>query len=221
MRIIAIINDNKEHTEVLLKSLAGNTGEYIRVYSLEDVFDIETRFITMDDVIPLKMKKRYGRIVPKSFSAMPLLKKLMDENFDEILMLRGNLIVRKSLDGIWDKIKYNTLKVRKSAGKSRLKRFYIDVILTGNSPYTYKFVTNVIAKIKEEPFYRMEPYIFFEEIKKVDELNFTSLDMIYNCITFYEKSVIWNFKGEHFSSVIFEKEYKRLFTGEGKRVLGL
>jgi len=177
----------------------------------------------MDNVIPLKAKKRYGKIVPKSFSAMPILRDLMDEGFDEILFLRGNLIVRKSISGIWDRVKYNTLSVRhiQSAKNDKALRFHIGVIALGNSPYTYGFINNVISRLKREPYYRREPFIFYDEIKKNDDMKFIKLDIIYNDITFLEKAIIWHHKGEHFAEVLFEKEYKRLLKGEGKRVQGL
>lgn len=223
MRIIAIINDKKDDTEVLLKSLKGNTGDNIRVYSFEDRFSLETRIITMDNVIPLKLKKRYGKIVPKSFSAMPILRDLIDEGFDEILMLRGNIIIRKSISGIWDRIKYNTLTARilKGVKNEKALRFQIGVIALGNSPYTYRFINNVIARIERGPYYRREPFIFFDEIKKVPEMKFFRLNPVYNDITFFESSAIWHHKGEHYAEVLFEKEYKRLLTDEGKRVVGL
>ena len=223
MRVIAIINDKKDYTEVLLKSLRGNTGDMIRVYSFEDSFSVETRYITMDNVIPLVKKKRGGKLVPHSFSAMPILRDLSDEGYDEILMLRGNIISRKSISGIWDRVKYNTLLARDSKNHKGdiFNRFQIGVIGLGNSPYTYRFINNVIARIEREPYYRREAFIFFNEIKKNEDMKFKRLNEIYNDISFTEKGVLWNNKGEHFAKVIFEKEYKRLLTGEGKRVLGL
>jgi len=223
MKIIAIINDKKADTEILLKSLAGKTGDYIRVYSLEDTFNADMKYFTMDNVIPLNLKKRHGKIVPHSFSAMPILRDLMDENFDEILLLRGTMIARKSLSGIWDRLKHDTLKARiyPIAKGKKTMRFQIGVIALSNGPYTYRFISNVIEKIKREPYYKREPFIFFEEIPKNPDMNFIRMDILYNDIMFLEKAAIWHHKGQHFAGVLFEKEYKRIKTGEGEAVRGV
>jgi hypothetical protein len=218
--IITGVNDNphyQDHMRVLLMSLKKNAPkEWVCVVLVNcsteyfhECFDIN------ENIGIVVVESKEGAINRISEIHKIVLKHMTW--YDQIAVLDNDTIARAPLDGLWEGVGKNTLKVWKRKDKADPYKIQAGVMVMGNGKPLRRWMKCVIEKeLKHEQSardgYYSKNWLVSQELLyhcMNKDIDYVKLPIIYNDSKFRDGSVIWHCKSSHFNDPKFQKEYKK------------
>jgi hypothetical protein len=133
-----------------------------------------------------------------------------NKKIEKVAWLDADCLVRKPLDGLWEDMRENTIKVLYRPEKAPKRRFQAGVFAIGNGFYTAQMVSEWNRMVQKCPqWYRDQECLYAAYMKFKRHIKLIKLSEAYNDSEFKDKSVIWHSKEHHFEDAKFQKEFKK------------
>jgi lipopolysaccharide biosynthesis glycosyltransferase len=118
--------------------------------------------------------------------------------FDYVLYLDCDVIVRGSLDGIWDNISLNTLMIHYNENSKNYGKFNTGIMLLGRGLIEMvREWKDISLRSKLKDSYPEQKILYKLYERNIKTVNLVSLDEKYNDCRFLKNSIIWHYKGKH------------------------
>ena len=197
--LVTLINDNPVYMNYLkafLMSLAVNTSEDICVY-----------LVNCSEEYAENLKKINNRaevtIINKPMAAISainlistFLLEVMYKGYHKVAFTDNDMLVRGRLDGFWEDIEKDTLKVMYRPAQDSKRKFQNGIYGLGNSPKTYEMIKDLERKIKDSTVWYDDQKQLYKRWKK-SGVRLIKLEKKYNDHHFEDDSIIWHCKLKH------------------------
>lgn len=221
--IVTAIDDNPHYMEglkVFLFSAKKNIPkEWFYIYLMNCSSEYVNELYSINpNIIAEKTITNETNPFVRNYVRYGILLKLIKEYNDthKFAWLDNDIIIRKDLEGLWDDIKPETLKIwyRKHYHKNLKKRkrpevfFQGGVFVVGNGKPIKKWLSNIIHNVKDKTDWyatQAQMYLCWKSNKKID---FVQLNTIYNDTVFDDNSYIWHCRQSGFDNEKYQKEYR-------------
>jgi len=158
-------------------------------------------------------------LLPLMYKRLPRMYETMNVGYDQIMTIDCDSIVRGPIDGIWDGVEPDTIKIleRPSARKEKKKRFFTrfqaGIHIFGNSTNIRKYYKAFMDELGDRwEFKSGQAAIYTVYLKFKDKIRLVQMPEKYNDSTFKEDSIIWHCKFSHFAETPFQNEFKNYLT---------
>lgn len=210
-----------DHMRVLLMSLRMNVPTArVNVTLINCSEDYRKELLRINDNIEIRVFDlpncgAIGRIIKKHMSVLECMSK-----YDKVMWLDNDIIVRKSLNSLWEGVGKDTLKIWKKKHKADKYKMQAGVYVAGNEKCLQRWLQCVIQKEGKlldspdaskdgygSPHWMVSQELLYHCLNS--DIKYVKLPRIYNDQKFKEESVIWHCKSSHFDDPRFQKEYKK------------
>jgi len=210
--IITTVDDNPHYQEglkVFLTSLAKNAPkEKVFVWLINCCNNYENNLHNIYDHLTTKRTRaRETSRFTRNYMRWSIIRKKI-KTYDKILWLDNDAIIRAPLDGIWEGVGEDTLKIwyKESKIKDHLK-FQSGVFVLGKGKKSNAYCRTIMRKLKKcDGWY--SPQLLMYTIFGKSGLEHIQLKEKYNDSKFKNASKIWHCKSSHFLDKEYQKEYR-------------
>lgn len=200
------LNKNGGKREFLRADLInGNDDIYERLHRLYDRMEIchidmpkGLDWLNHDNMI-LLMRRR-----------IPTMWKTLNEDWDQVMTIDSDAIIRKSIESIWDGVEPSTIKIwDRGPKKQPFTRVQAGVHIFGNSPEVKEYYKAFMKELGEEwEFHVGQATIHTVYLKFKDKIKLVQMSPRYNDCKFKKDSYIWHCKHSHLNEKKFQKEFR-------------
>jgi len=150
---------------------------------------------------------------------IPMMWKTLNEDWDQVMTIDSDFIIRKPISSIWDNAVPGTIKiwdrgeeyVKKK--KTMFARVQAGVHIFGNSPEIKEYYKAFMDDLGDEwAFHYGQGAIYTVYLKFKDKIRLVQMDTSYNDTKFGKKSIAWHCKHGHLKEKVFRKEFKKYLT---------
>jgi len=216
--------------KVFLMSMKRNAGEQtlIRADLVNGNDDIYARLkriyenleINHIDLPKTNWEKEKDRLLPVMYLRLPRMMATMNENWDQIMSIDCDAIVRKALDNIWDGVIPSSYKVWVRKEKKPCRRFQAGVQIFGNSPVVREYYKDFMAFLGDNwSFYAGQQAIYTMYLNYQDKIKLIPMEEKYNDCKFRQESFIWHSKHSHIDEKPFRRELN-YYLAEANKLYG-
>jgi alpha-N-acetylglucosamine transferase len=141
--------------------------------------------------------------------------------YEKVLWLDNDTIIRKPLDGIWDDVAPNSLKIWRKKNDKKSHRFQAGVSVVGSGEHTKAWLKDVMKRESVyfdrpgsqldghgSPHWMVSQTYLYKCFTENGNIKHLQLSKKYNDSKFKGGSVIWHCKSSHFDEEKFQKEFK-------------
>jgi hypothetical protein len=138
----------------------------------------------------------------------PQMWRALNEDWDQILSLDCDTLIRTPIEGIWDDVEPGTIKIlKRSNKKSSAMKFQGGVYVFGNSPHIKAYYHHIIKRIgKKFAFYDGQAALYTIYLKYQKVIRLIDLDEKYNNRILSDDAVIWHIKRDRAPRVYWGKK---------------
>lgn len=235
----AINNDPayKDRCRVLVQSIAENAPDMD--YFLVHVLNCSEKYIQELQAINSKVKvipQRYDRTTDKigdqwndrgksyyteMYRFWVFRDWLRDNREGAIGWIDADVIVRKPLDGLFDDVQPNTLKIwKRTTVDNPDTQMNIGVMVLGASHHTYELIQDQIERNKDNPYWGHSQKAIWEAYLAAEhKIDHQQLDpLIWNCRTFEDIAHIWHPTVNCIDFATYKIEYDRLLEAANAKI---
>lgn len=131
------------------------------------------------------------------------------QEFDAVAYLDSDIVVRGSLDELWDEVDRRNLKVMHRPEEPDNACFQAGIFVIGSGPETIEMMEDYDNIIQRENVFLREQEELYLSYKRHPKVELVPLDRKFNDWRFRPESKIWHCKARHFNSKVFQGEYQR------------
>jgi hypothetical protein len=198
----------QEGTKVFLASLAENAPkEDVLVYLINCSEEYKMSLYSINP--------RLDTIFTGTTEASPLIRNyirhvvILDEikEYNKVAWLDNDAIIRGPLDGLWEGVEGDTLKIWYRKKKKDHLKFQGGVYVVGGGEKTENWLRLINEKLTLCSDWYSPQTLIYACFKEVG-LKHIQLDPKYNDSKFKDDSIIWHCKSSHFDNPKYQKEYR-------------
>ena len=144
-------------------------------------------------------------------SRIPTMWTTMGEGWDQILTIDSDTIIRRPMDGIWDDVQPNTIKiwVKEKKRSGSFTKVQAGVHIFGNSFAIRNYYRDFMDKLGDDwEFKEGQAMIYTVYEAHRGKICYIQMPKKYNDSEFKDGSVIWHCKHGHFDDPKFQKEFQ-------------
>lgn len=152
------------------------------------------------------------------YARIPRMWETLNEDWEQVMTIDSDVIIRKPFDSIWDDVEPSTIKIwDRGPKKQPFTRVQAGVHIFGNSPeikdYYQAFMKDIGA---EWEFEYGQAAIYAIYLKFRNKIRIVQMSQKYNDSKFKDKSIIWHAKHGHFKEKKFQKEFQECLKEANK-----
>lgn len=225
-------NDYLDVLKVFLVSMAINTKQqYLICADLingnEDIYNRLKKIYGNLKINHIEFPKADWRVrenlLPLMYKRLPRMYEMMNEGYGQILSIDCDSIIRGSIDGIWDSVEPDVIKIleridkRKEKKKKFFTRFQAGVHIFGNSVSIREYYKAFMDELGDKWEFKVgQAAIYTVYLKFKDKIKLVQMPEAYNDSKFRNDSIIWHCKLSHFSETPFQNEFKKYLIEANK-----
>jgi len=153
------------------------------------------------------------------YARIPRMWKTLNEDWDQVMTIDSDVIIRKPFDSIWDGTEPSTIKIwDRGPKKQPFTRVQAGVHIFGNSPEIKEYYQEFMKEIG--PAWEFEigqAAIYTVYLRFKEKIRLVQMSRKYNDSKFKDKSIIWHAKHGHFREPRFQKEFQK-HLGRANRI---
>jgi len=144
------------------------------------------------------------------YTRPPQMMKAIDENWDQIMSMDCDILIRGSLEHIWDNVEPSVIKVKHRKSSTAIGKFQGGVYILGNSPTIKLYYQSIMEKIgKKFAFYDGQAALYLSYINYKEKMKLVELENTYNDLKFGSNSIVWHSRHGHLNDPKFAKYFDK------------
>lgn len=157
-------------------------------------------------------------LLPLMRMRLPRMYNTMCENWDQILSIDCDSIVRSDIGGIWDGVVPDVIKIwDRGSKKQAFTRVQAGVHAFGNSEMIREYYRAFMEELGDKWEFRTgQATVYTVYLKFKEKIKLVQMPEKYNDSLFKRDSVIWHSKLSHFKETPFQDEFKKYLIEANK-----
>jgi len=204
---------NKEKTFLKADLINGNDDIYKRLGRLYE----NMKIVHLDMQKGLDWTKNEFMIFLMR-TRIPTMWKTLKEEWDQVMTIDSDIIIRKPMDSIWDGVESDVIKIwDRGPKKQPFTRVQAGVHIFGNSEdirIYYKDFMNELGNDWE--FRQGQAAIYTVYLRHKNKIRLIQMPVKYNDSDFIDNSIIWHCKHAHIDKPKFQKEFQKYLIEANK-----
>ena len=135
---------------------------------------------------------------------------MFNKGYSQVAWIDNDAIVRKPLDGLWEGVVPNSIKVWYRKKKLDEYKLQTGVYVIGRGNESVKYCSNIIKGLEGTDNWLLPQLLMYNELNNMKLIN---MGDSFNDSRFKNGSHIWHCKANHFSNPKYQQEYRK-YTNE-------
>ena len=143
---------------------------------------------------------------------IPVMWKTLNEDWDMVMTMDSDMIVRSDISEIWGDVEPSTIKiwVKPEKKATSFTKVQAGVHIFGNSPVIKEYYKAFMDRLGDNWMFRKgQPMIYLTWLDFKERIRIVQMPKKYNDSKFHNDSVVWHCKHGHFNEEKFQREFQR------------